>query len=163
MHFMTKSSGTIDDEDKIRITLSTDETMDCICRYIDDYHVEVGKSLYHICQFAELMEQNGNMVIPLRSSLPEQCYSVLPDTGELIIIKKCESGYYRTDIDMGSKAENQALADEYNAKSGVGKAQEQAMSAGSMFGWAVPVADPKNYDEIGQPIRPKHRDRGDAR
>ena len=64
---------------------------------------------------------------------------------------------------MGSKAENQALADEYNAKSGVGKAQEQAMSAGSMFGWAVPVADPKNYDEIGQPIRPKHRDRGDAR
>ena len=91
MHFMTKSSGTIDDEDKIRITLSTDETMDCICRYIDDYHVEVGKSLYHICQFAELMEQNGNMVIPLRSSLPEQCYSVLPDTGELIIIKKGES------------------------------------------------------------------------
>lgn len=163
MHFMTKSSGTIDDEDKIRITLSTDETMDRICRYIDDYHVEVGKSLYHICQFAELMEQNGNMVIPLRSSLPEQCYSVLPDTGELIIIKKGESGYYRTDIDMGSKAENQALADEYNAKSGVGKAQEQAMSAGSMFGWAVPVADPKNYDEIGQPIRPKHRDRGDAR
>ncbi len=153
----------IPDGDKVRITLSTDETMDRVCRYIDDYHVEVGNNLYHICEFAERMEQCGNTVIPLRSSLPEQCYSVLPDTGELIIIKKGESGYYRTDIDMGSKAENRAVAEEYNAKSGVSKGQEQAMSAGSMFGWTVPGADPKNYDEQGQPIRPKQKDRGDAR
>ena len=156
----------IPDGDKVRITYADGEKADRTCRYIDDYHVEIGSgwnSLLHICQFAEMMEQNGSTVIPLRSSLPEQCYSVLPDTGELIIIKKGESGYYRTDIDMGSKAENRALADEYNAKSGISKAQEQAMSAGSMFGWAVPAADPKNYDESGQPIRPKHRDRGDAR
>lgn len=153
----------IPDGDKIRITLSTDETLDWVCRYIDDYHLEVGNGLYHICEFAERMERNGNAVIPLRSSLPEQCYSVLPDTGGLIIIKKGESGYYRTDIDMGSKSENRALAEEYNAKSGISKAQEQAMSAGSMFGWAAPGADPKNYDEQGQPIRPKQKDRGDAR
>lgn len=156
----------IPDGDKIRITYADGEKADRTCRYIDDYHVEIGSgwnSLRHICQFAEMMERNGSTVIPLRSSLPEQCYSVLPDTEELIIIKKGESGYYRTDIDMGSKAENRALADEYNAKSGISKAQEQAMSAGSMFGWAVPAADPKNYDESGQPIRLKHRDRGDAR
>ena len=153
----------IPDGDKVRITLSTDETLDRVCRYIDDYHLEVGNNLYHICEFAERMERNGNTVIPLRSTLPEQCYSVLPDTGELIIIKKGESGYYRTDIDMGSKAENRALAEEYNAKSGISKAQEQAMSVGSMFGWAIPGADPKNYDDQGQPIRPKRKDRGDAR
>jgi hypothetical protein len=153
----------IPDGDKIRITLSTDETLDRVCRYIDDYHLEVGSNLYHICEFAERMERNGNTVIPLRSTLPEQCYSVLPDTGGLIIIKKGESGYYRTDIDMGSKSGNRALAEEYNAKSGISKAQEQAMSAGSMFGWAIPGADPKNYDEQGQPIRPKRKDRGDAR
>ena len=153
----------IPDGDKVRITLSTDETLDRVCRYIDDYHLEVGNNLYHICEFAERIERNGNTVIPLRSTLPEQCYSVLPDTGELIIIKKGESGYYRTDIDMGSKAENRALAEEYNAKSGISKAQEQAMSVGSMFGWAVPGADPKNYDDQGQPIRPKRKDRGDAR
>lgn len=156
----------IPDGDKIRITYADGEKADRTCRYIDDYHVEIGSgwnSLLHICQFAEMMKQNGSTVIPLRSSLPDQCYSVLPDTGELIIIKKGESGYYRTDIDMGGKAENRALADEYKAKLGVSKAQEQAMSAGSMFGWAVPTADPKNYDESGQPIRPKHKDRGDAR
>ena len=156
----------IPDGDKIRIIHSDGEKTDYTCRYIDDYHVEIGSgwnSLLHICQFAEIMERNGSTVIPLRSSLPEQCYSVLPDTGELIIIKKGESGYYRTDIDMGDKTENRVLADEYNTKIGVSKAQEQAMSAGSMFGWAVPAADPKNYDDNGQPTRPKNKDRGDAR
>ena len=156
----------IPDGDKIRIIHSDGEKTDYTCRYIDDYHVEIGSgwnSLLHICQFAEIMERNGSTVIPLRSSLPEQCYSVLPDTGELIIIKKGESGYYRTDIDMGDKTENRVLADEYNTKLGVSKAQEQAMSAGSMFGWAVPAADPKNYDDNGQPTRPKNKDRGDAR
>jgi len=29
------------------------------CRYIDEYHTEVGSELYHICQFAELMHKNG--------------------------------------------------------------------------------------------------------
>ena len=156
----------IPDGDKIRIIHSDGEKTDYTCRYIDDYHVEIGSgwnSLLHICQFAEIMERNGSTVIPLRSSLPEQCYSVIPDTGELIIIKKGESGYYRTGIDMGDKTENRVLADEYNTKIGVSKAQEQAMSAGSMFGWSVPAADPKNYDDNGQPTRPKNKDRGDAR
>lgn len=28
------------------------------CRYIDDYHLEVGRNLFHICEFAERMEQD---------------------------------------------------------------------------------------------------------
>lgn len=156
----------IPDGDKIRITYADGEKADRTCRYIDDYHVEIGSgwnSLLHICQFAEMMERNGSTVIPLRSSLPEQCYGVLPSTGELVIVKKGESGYYRTDIDMGSKEENHGLAEEYNGKLGVSKAQSTAMLAGSMFGWQVPAADPKHYDENGQSVRPKQKDRGDAR
>ena len=156
----------IPDGDQIRITYADGEKRDSVCRYIDDYHVETGSvrsNLLHICQFAEMMERNGSTVIPLRSSLPEQCYGVLPDTGELIIIKKGESGYYRTDFATTGKEETHALADEYNGKAGVNKAQAAAMMAGSMFGWPVPAADPKHYDENGQPIRPKQKDRGDAR
>ena len=66
-----KEKFKIPDGDKIRITLSDGEQLDRTCRYIDDYHLEVGSNLYHICEFAERMEQNGNTVIPLRSSLPE--------------------------------------------------------------------------------------------
>lgn len=37
------------------------------------------------------------------------------------------------------------------------------MVFGSMFGWEVPGANPKNYDEKGHAIRPQHHDRGDER
>ena len=57
----------------------------------------------------------------------------------------------------------QAIVDECNEIGGVSKAQAAAMLAGSMFGWDIPAADPKNYDEQGKPIKPRHHDRGDAR
>lgn len=156
----------IPDGDQIRITRSDGTFADRTCRYIDDCHVEIGNgwdSLFHICEFAEQMEQCGNKAIPMRSSLPRQCYGIMAATGEVIILKKGETNYYRTDIDMGSREQNTALAEEYNQKMGITKAQAAAMSAGSMFGWDCPAADPKNYDENGQLLKPKHRDRGDAR
>lgn len=35
------------------------------CRYIDDYHVEVGLNLYHICEFAEMIEAGNKTVKPV--------------------------------------------------------------------------------------------------
>ena len=61
------------------------------------------------------------------------------------------SNYLDTPHDMDSKTENGALADEHNAKFGVSKAQEQAMSAGSIFGFQVPAAVPQNYNYQGSP------------
>lgn len=153
-----KEQFRIPDGDKIRITFSDGKTEDCICRYIDDYHLEVGNNLYHICEFAELMERNGNEVIPLRSSLPEQCYIYLPTTNEIGIVKKGESGYYRTDLASGEPDAMRELADSMNKKLGVSKAQAEAMKSGSMFGWKVPAADPKNYDYNGKAKKPKNKD-----
>ena len=34
------------------------------CRYIDDYHFILNKNIFHICEFAELAEQDGQTVEP---------------------------------------------------------------------------------------------------
>jgi hypothetical protein len=152
----------IPDGDMVRINRADGTHVDRVCRYIDDYHVEVGQgwdSLFHICQFAEQMERCGNTTIPLRSLLPDKCYSVLPGSAEIIIIHKGETGYYRTGKYGHDRPEAQRIANRGNQRSGITKAQEAAMLTGSMFGWAAPAADPKNYDEQGQAINPRHQNR----
>lgn len=157
-----KEKFRISDGEKIRITFSDGEVKDRVCRYIDDSHVEVGDDLYHICEFAERMEQCGAIFIPLRSDLPEVCFSILPSTGDVIIIKHGESGYYRCEYSTEDKAFNREFANDRNANLGVSKAQVEAMLAGSMYGWDVSAADPKSYDVNGTLLR-NTKDRGDAR
>ena len=78
--------------------------------------------------------------------LPELCFSTLRTTGQLICIKRGESGYYPSDWDTGDKERNVELVDELNGNLGVTPAQRQAMEIGSMAGWAVPGADPSSYE-----------------
>ena len=81
----------------------------------------------------------------LAEGLPELCFSVLPSTGELICIKRGESGYYRSDWSTDDRDRNRELADFNNGKLGVTQAQRLAMETGSMYGWDVPGADPESY------------------
>lgn len=157
----------IADGDKVRIITKGGEKREMTCRYIDDYHLEAGSyrgdNLYHICEFAERFEVNDCLsIIPLRASLPEKCFSYLESTGEVIVIQKGERGYTPTDS-YGKNMTPREAVNKLNEALGVTRAQEEAMVAGSMFGWAVPGADPKNYDAEGHAIRPKQKDRGDAR
>ena len=80
-----------------------------------------------------------------RNELPDTCLSVLASTGQLIIIKKGEHGYYPTDWDTGNRAENREIADTHNKRRGISDIQETAMIAGSMFGWTLPGASPQWY------------------
>ena len=54
----------IPDGDQIRILTADDRMLDRACRFIDATHVEVGNSLFHVCEFAEKMERAGNTVVP---------------------------------------------------------------------------------------------------
>ena len=82
--------------------------------------------------------------------LPRYSYAYLPTTQEEIRIDIAESGY----IPMG-KNENDGNVKKMNRESGVTPAQAKAMQVGSMFGWDVPGADPKSYDDKGKAIRKK--------
>ena len=50
---------TIKDGESIVITRFDGEKMVFPCKYIDDCHVCIGNSAYHICEFAERMQKNG--------------------------------------------------------------------------------------------------------
>ena len=55
----------IADGEKIKIRYSGGGEQERVCRYIDEYHTEIGSNLYHICQFAEIMERNGSEYTPV--------------------------------------------------------------------------------------------------
>lgn len=83
----------------------------------------------------------------LAEGLPEMCFSVLPGKGDLICIKRGESGYYPSDWSTNDRQRNEELADHLNERLGVTPAQRQAMETGSMHGWSVPGADPKAWEQ----------------
>ena len=51
----------------IELTFSDGKTVVRKCEYVDDYHTKVGHRIFHICEFAERMEQNKAKYVPARS------------------------------------------------------------------------------------------------
>ena len=62
----------IPDGGKIIVSYAWGEKAEKICRFIDEYHTEVGSNLYHICEFAERMHQNGHSYEPKSMEQPPQ-------------------------------------------------------------------------------------------
>ena len=149
------------DGEQITITLSTDEKLDRACRFVDETHLEVGRNLYHICEFAERMERNGSTYAPKETPLPPKCFTVMPSSGDIIEVTRYEKAYrpIRKREAFETEAGRDLFVETANKKWGVTKAQEAAMLAGSLFGWDTPAAKPKNYDENGKAIKPKDRER----
>ena len=61
----------IPDGGQIQVTHHDRSVAQYTCRFIDEYHLQVGNSLFHICEFAEALEHNGSTVSPLHSTRPQ--------------------------------------------------------------------------------------------
>lgn len=86
-----------------------------------------------------------------QKGLPKVCWSTLKTEPGVIAIKYGETGYYRWDTSSyPDTMTDQQIADTLNELGGITKPQLEAMKSGSMFGWQVPAADPKQYDENGK-------------
>lgn len=53
------------DGGQVRLTYRDGKSVVRTCRYVDDYHAEIGSCLYHICEFAEMCEQSGIKIEPV--------------------------------------------------------------------------------------------------
>ena len=154
----------VPDGGNIVITYSDGSQASARCEYIEDYHFTLNGECYHICQFAELMKRNGASYAPedpANPVLPLRCYSTLPSSGELVLIQRGKEGYSPCDSSTDDPKKNLRIAETRNARNGVSTAKEAAMLAGSMFGWNVPAAAPRNYDANGHPV-PLRGNRFDA-
>lgn len=144
----------VPDGGNIVLTYSDGEKVTRPCTFIDEYHTQVGHNIFHICQFAEIMERNGTAYAPEKPpELPDRCFSTLPSSGELIMITKGEKGYRKCADSSPHREQNEMIAARHNGRMGVTPQQAAAMLGGSMFGWATPAARTSSYDVKGQPIK----------
>ena len=62
------------------------------CFYIDDYHMKAGSTVYHICQFAELLEKKGGKCMPEPAVLDDSAaWSVGHST--YLLMQKSDRGW----------------------------------------------------------------------
>jgi hypothetical protein len=72
--------------------------------------------------------------------LPEFCYAIKPDSGQTVMIKRGQKGYWPASHIHVNAA---------NTQLGVTPAQVEAMIVGSMFSWKVNGADPEYHRRQG--------------
>ena len=69
-----------------------DRTFSVRCEYIDDYHAYVGSEVYHMCQFAEILERGGGACRPEPVLDAEQAAWKIGWSAYLAV--ECGAGYW---------------------------------------------------------------------
>lgn len=133
------------DEDCVTMALEKYEEM--TGNYLDPTQEEWSEILDALHPASTQSKIKEEKTVDTINLLPEFCYSVSGSTGELIIIKRGENGYYPCSLSTDSAEKNKELMTFNNKKLGVEETVRRAMEFGSMFGWDCPGANPGNWTE----------------
>ena len=102
----------IKDGESITVNFSDGTSVDRKCKYIDDYHTEIGTNVFHICEFAEVMERNGGTYRP--KGMPEY------DKQTMMDLNFVEQNYDKIDVDKFFKTTNGVMEMYYNLDASAG-------------------------------------------
>ena len=143
----------IPDGANIVLTLPSGERKTRSCKFLDSTHVQIGNEVLHIHQFAEGIERSGTKCVPeIPPELPDRCHTILPSSGELILIEKGAKEHIPCPWCHPSQAQKEAAR--MNAPTRVTRQQEAAMRGGLLYGWSTDAAKTTSYDFEGNPVDP---------
>lgn len=112
------------------------------CSYVDDYHLEVGDSLYHICQFAEMLERIGASCRPEPEIQADQAAWEIGNGG-FLTLQTCEDGYDYTLYDKNFHELDGGQLD--NPELTMKEARNEILSD---FGWDRKTMYARDFDII---------------
>lgn len=70
-----------------------DNVFSARCEYLDDYHTKIGDTVFHICEFAELLErQNGSVRPEPETSLDKAAWQL--SHREYLMVQRTEGGFH---------------------------------------------------------------------
>ena len=82
----------IPDGGTIQVHYSDDSVVIKPCMFIDEYHTQIGNNVFHICQFAELLERNGGYCQAEPEIMGDEAvWQVGRD--RYLVLQTCEDGY----------------------------------------------------------------------
>ena len=102
----------IKDGESITVKFSDGSMSDRKCTYIDDYHTKIGYDVFHICEFAELMERGGSTYRP--KGMPEY------DKQTMIDLNFVKQNYDAINKDKFYKTANGVMEMYYNPDANAG-------------------------------------------
>ncbi|MDR0851745.1 MAG: hypothetical protein LBN36_04570 [Clostridiales Family XIII bacterium] len=95
------------------------------------------------------LKRIGELLFDYEHTLPELCYSASTESNEIIILKRGETGYYKTDWDPVKDYDTAiAIAKRKNDRMGITPEQYDAMVFGSMLGFGEPEETPEEQSAV---------------
>ena len=122
------------------------------CTYIDDYHMTFGSGVFHICQFAELMEWNGGKVHPEPESLEtEGAWQIGGDRH--LLLQENEVGWDYSVYDLSLNLMDGGIIDDPSLT--INQARESVLEG---IHCSCKRREPENYDRLTERITAHERD-----